>query len=79
MHEDGLPRTPSGRRLAIDIACLRQILDEEKPSYEDAQVSLIWVSTYLQRADVLTKPKKATDWWPSTRHLSLPVKDGKAV
>ena len=28
-HKDGLPRTPTDRRLAIDIACLRQAFKEE--------------------------------------------------
>ena len=79
MHKDGLPRTPSDRRLAIDIACLRQSLADEKPAEEDAQVPLLWVPTHLQRADVLTKPKKATGWWPETGHLGIPLKEGKVV
>ena len=79
MHKEGLPRTPSDRRLAIDIACLRQSLNDERPDVEDSRVPLIWVPTHLQRADVLTKPKKATDWWPSTGNLSLPLKEGKFV
>ncbi|CAE7394818.1 RE1 [Symbiodinium sp. CCMP2592] len=62
MHRDGLPRTPSDRRLAIDIACLRQTLMEETADHEDARAPLVWVPTHLQRADVLTKPKLASDW-----------------
>ena len=79
MHRDGLPRTPSDRRLAIDIACLRQSLDDEKADVEDSRVPLVWVPTHLQRADVLTKPKSASDWWPACGQLSLPVKEGKLV
>ena len=79
MHKDGLPRTPSDRRLAIDIACLRQSLDDERADVEDSQVPLVWVPTHLQRADVLTKPKSASDWWPACGQLSLPIKEGKLV
>ncbi|CAE7255000.1 RE2 [Symbiodinium sp. CCMP2592] len=71
MHRDGLPRTPSDRRLAIDIACLRQTLKEETPDCDDARAPLVWVPTHLQRADILTKPKVASDWWPLSGRLSL--------
>ena len=30
-------------------------------------------------ADVLTKPKKATEWWPETGRLGIPLKEGKVV
>ncbi|CAE7565416.1 RE1 [Symbiodinium sp. CCMP2592] len=79
MHRDGLPRTPSDRRLAIDIACLRQTLTEETADHDDARAPLVWVPTHLQRADILTKPKLASDWWPLSGRLSLPLKEGNVV
>ncbi|CAE7234170.1 RE1 [Symbiodinium sp. CCMP2592] len=79
MHRDGLPRTPSDRRLAIDIGCLRQTLMEETAECDDARAPLVWVPTHLQRADILTKPKLASDWWPLSGRLSLPLKAGNVV
>ena len=75
LHRDGLPRTPSDRRLAIDIACLRQSLQQEAQSHGGGRVPLAWVPTELQHADLLTKPKKAGDWWTASRSLLIPVKE----
>ena len=76
-HKDGLPRTPSDRRLAIDIACLRQTLQAEARAHadDDTRAPLVWVPTELQRADLLTKPKKSGDWWNSSSSLTIPVRE----
>ena len=55
LMKDGIPRAPSDRRLAIDLAAIRQDL----PSTS----GLSWVPTDLQLADLLTKPRKAQGWW----------------
>ncbi|CAE7643339.1 RE1 [Symbiodinium sp. CCMP2456] len=46
-HKDGLPRTPSDRRLAIDIACLRQTLQHEARGHGggDERAPLVWVAS----------------------------------
>ena len=60
LNKDGLPRTPTDCRLAVDVACLRQALKEEKHTAdEDGRFPLSWVPTTVQRADLLTKPMKA--------------------
>ena len=76
-HKDGLPRTPSDRRLAIDIACLRQTLQAEARAHadDDARAPLVWVPTELQRGDLLTKPKKSGDWWNTSSSLMIPVRE----
>ena len=74
-HKDGLPRTPTDRRLAIDIACLRQAFKEELKGNEDDKAPLVWVPTGLQRADLLTKPRKPGDWWRVTTSLTIPVRE----
>ncbi|OLQ05449.1 Copia protein [Symbiodinium microadriaticum] len=74
-HKDGLPRTPTDRRLAIDIACLRQAFKEELKGNEDDKAPLVWVPTDLQRADLLTKPRKPGDWWRVTTSLTIPVRE----
>ena len=47
LTREGIPRVPSDRRLAIDLAAVR----------------LASVPTTRQLADVLTKPMKSHDWW----------------
>ncbi|CAE7700485.1 GIP [Symbiodinium sp. CCMP2592] len=56
---DGVPRVPSCKRLAIDLAAIRDDLSEVG--------RIAWVPTGAQMADHLTKPLKAADWW---QHLS---------
>ena len=46
---------PSCKRLAIDLAGIR----EDISSYG----KIVWVPTWAQLADVLTKPLKADQWW----------------
>eukprot|EP00439_Symbiodinium_sp_Y106_P083456 s160_g23.t1 len=55
LTREGIPRVPSDRRLAIDLAAVRQDLK--------SLGRLAWVPTTRQLADVLTKPMKACDWW----------------
>ena len=74
-HKDGLSRTPTDRRLAVDIACLRQSIREEVKGNEDSRAPLVWVPTELQRADPLTKPRKPGDWWSTLTTLNIPLKE----
>ena len=49
LRKEGIPRPPADRRLAIDLASIRQDL----PGLS----GIAWVPTDLQYADVLTKPR----------------------
>ncbi|CAE7689238.1 unnamed protein product [Symbiodinium sp. CCMP2592] len=60
IHKEGLPRVASDRRLAIDLAALRQGLRWERWY---PKLPMAWVPSALQLADVLTKPKDPHDWW----------------
>ena len=55
LAREGIPRIPSERRLAIDMAAIRQ----------DLAITgrMCWVPTDQQLADIMTKPQKAGDWW----------------
>ena len=55
LAREGIPRVPSERRLAIDMAAIRQ----------DLAVAgrMCWVPTDQQFADMMTKPQKAGEWW----------------
>ena len=52
---DGVPRVPSCKRLAIDLAAIRDDLNEVG--------KIAWVPTGAQMSDHLTKPLKAGEWW----------------
>ena len=72
LRKEGIPRPPADRRLAIDLASIRQDL----PGLS----GIAWVPTDLQYADVLTKPKKSGEWWDEiTRDILLPFSIGKDV
>ena len=60
LHRAGQPRLPSDRRLAIDLAALRQDLRAEVPdgARVQAAIPLRWIPTTMQMADILTKPKE---------------------
>ncbi|CAE7529744.1 GIP [Symbiodinium sp. CCMP2592] len=60
LHRDGIPRIPSDKRLAIDLAALRQTFSLER--IED-RIPLFWVPTSFQLAYILTKPMGPDDWW----------------
>ena len=60
LHKEGVPRIPSDKRLAIDLAALRQHFHEEMIG---KRIPLYGVPTSFQLADILTKPCNADDWW----------------
>ncbi|CAE7301742.1 GIP, partial [Symbiodinium microadriaticum] len=63
LHREGIPRVPTDRRLAIDLAALRQALKDER---RDGVIPLTWLPTSYQLADILTKPLNPTDFWSKT-------------
>ena len=71
LHRQGVPRTPSDRRLAVDLAALRQALRAEKWS---DKLPLAWIPSRIQLGDVLTKPQDTTNWWELiTKRVFLPI------
>ena len=90
IHREGIPRAPSEKRLAIDLAGLRQALMKEAeyqwrrengehfhPTPErPVRPPLHWLPTHEQLADLLTKRLKADEWWSRIENgwLSLPLK-----
>ena len=71
VHKQGLPRVPADRRLAVDLAALRQALKREQWSHK---LPLGWVPSAHQLSDVLTKPQDPTSWWESVKQkLLVPV------
>ncbi|OLQ15724.1 Copia protein [Symbiodinium microadriaticum] len=74
LHKAGAPKIPTDRRLAIDLAALRQELGYEKWT---SRAPLQWIPTALQLADPLTKPMKTNPWWDYVQNgFSLPLKKG---
>lgn len=77
LHKDGVPKPPTEKRLALDLAAMRMELNEEgkaqwKLRYgERAELRpdrprrppLHWVPTDRQLADVLTKRMNPSKWW----------------
>ena len=57
LHRAGVPRIPADRRLAVDLAAIRQ---EFRRKTERAAIQ--WLPTTCQVADPLTKPMKCRDW-----------------
>ena len=65
LNRKGIPRAPADRRLAIDLAAIREVL----PGISE----LSWVPTKEQIADLLTKPRRAHEWWQALlKPLRLP-------
>ena len=64
IHKEGIPRTPTDKRLAIDLAALREALQSEQVH---GRAQLHWLPTHLQFADVLTKPTCCDKWWNQVR------------
>ena len=60
LHREGVPRVPSDKRLAIDLAALRQTFNFERVF---DRIPLYWLPTEFQLADILTKPKSPDSWW----------------
>ena len=60
LTREGVPRVPQDRRLGIDLAAIKQEMRRE-----GERLKFFWTPTTEQLADVLTKPKKADEWWSS--------------
>ncbi|CAE7822217.1 GIP [Symbiodinium sp. CCMP2456] len=74
LHKAGTPRLPADRRLAIDLAALRQELRNEQWG---PRLPLQWIPTEMQLADPLTKPMRAKVWWETLKAgILLPLKRG---
>ena len=74
LHKAGTPRLPADRRLAIDLAALRQELHLERWG---PRLPLQWIPTEAQLADPLTKPMKVNSWWERLQSgIVLPLKRG---
>ena len=87
---EGTPKAPTEKRLAIDLAGLRQILmkearhqfvkkhgaDQEPTPSMPCRPPIHWVPTELQLADILTKELKSTEWWATMERgrLFLPFR-----
>ena len=77
LHREGVPKAPTEKRLAIDLAGLRQVLMREarhqwldthggrfEPTPDrPCRPPIHWLPTHLQLADVLTKGMSSGDWW----------------
>lgn len=89
LHREGIPKAPSEKRLAIDLASLRQTLMREaraqwsqrhgegEPTPEKpCRPPLHWLPTHLQLADIFTKELSATSWWSTidAGHFDFPWK-----
>ena len=59
LTREGVPRVPSCKRLAIDLAAIRDDLE--------CFGRLAWIPTGSQMADLLTKPLKSGQWWAQLR------------
>ena len=71
VHRQGVPRIPSDRRLAVDLAALRQALRAEQ---WDEKLPLAWLPSSFQLADILTKPKDPAEWWATFQsRLLVPI------
>ncbi|CAE7261007.1 RE2 [Symbiodinium sp. CCMP2592] len=71
IHKQGIPRVPTDRRLAIDLAALRQSLKKEQWANK---LPLGWVPSHLQHGDVLTKPGDPGVWWDAqAAKLAVPI------
>ncbi|CAE7261564.1 RE2 [Symbiodinium sp. CCMP2592] len=71
LHKQGIPRVPTDRRLAIDLAALRQSLKREQWG---SKLPIGWVPSGLQFGDILTKPGDPKQWWDSQKgQLSVPI------
>ena len=86
MHKDGIPKAPTERRLALDLAAMRQELQKEALGQwqmleGDAEVRpdrprrppLHWLPTDLQLADILTKRMSPSRWWDMMRPAQLAI------
>ena len=94
IHREGIPKAPSEKRLAIDLAGLRQSLMTEAQHQwnkiygaggtmtpeKPCRPPLHWLPTGSQLADLLTKMMASDDWWQTVASgmLQLPLKVSQA-
>ena len=70
LTKEGIPRVPSCKRLALDLASIRNDLG--------ALGRIQWIPNDAQFADHLTKPLKANVWWESLRRgIKLTFSEGR--
>ena len=90
IHREGVPKPPSEKRLALDLAGIRQALREEAQHQWDRRYGrgnpvrpdrplrapLHWLTTDRQLADILTKRMRGNVWWDQVRggRLQLPFR-----
>ena len=90
LQREGTPKAPTEKRLAIDLAGLRQILmrearhqfiekfgaEQEPTPSMPCRPPIHWVPTELQLADILTKELKSAEWWATIDkgHMNLPFR-----
>ena len=90
LHKDGVPKPPSEKRLALDLASMRQELNREALAHwlrqhgsdvevrpdRPRRIPLHWVPTEIQLADVLTKRMSPAQWWQLVERgeLAIPLK-----
>ena len=87
LHKDGVPKPPSERRLALDLASIRRDLrgeakgqwrkdhpgEEVRPD-RPQRPPLHWLPTEWQLSDVLTKRMSPAKWWAlMTGSLKVPL------
>ena len=71
LTKQGVPRVPSDKRLAVDLAALRQSLKEEQWSKD---LPIGWIPNTIQLSDILTKPQNPTAWWERmSQDLLVPI------
>ncbi|OLP92925.1 Copia protein [Symbiodinium microadriaticum] len=77
LNRQGIPRVPTDKRLAVDLAALRQALKSEAWSSE---LPIGWIPGSVQKGDVLTKPQNPAGWWESLgQKLVLPLALGRGA
>ncbi|CAE7504439.1 RE2 [Symbiodinium natans] len=75
LNKQGVPRVPTDKRLAVDLAALRQALRSEMWS-EDLPIG--WIPGSTQKGDILTKPQSPAEWWEGMQQpLVLPLAHGR--
>eukprot|EP00439_Symbiodinium_sp_Y106_P036645 s4289_g4.t1 len=75
LNRQGIPRVPTDKRLAVDLAALRQGLKAEKWS---ESLPIGWIPGVLQKGDILTLPQNPTEWWEAVAaKLLLPLALGQ--
>ena len=76
VHRVGGPRAPTEKRLVVDLAGLRQMIQAEQAVWggePELERALRWLPTDCQMADALTKLKPdVASWWHRLQWLTLP-------